>query len=259
MPMNQTQAQFILGACPPGPLPKDDPQVAEALALAETDPELAGWLAETRAFDAAIANQLRAVTAPARVRDAILAGRRLGSMSRPRAFWRKPGWLALAALLALLLGVSAVWLENQRVDAAAFRRDVAKFMSVEWLHDFDFPESSFPRIHEWAAQQPGKIQLEVPVQLAGASTYGCKIFNWRGNKATLVCFLAKAEGEVIHVVSVERSALPPAERAVPVDAPQFARAGEWNTAMWSQGGRHYVALTTLNREGLARYLKPVAL
>jgi hypothetical protein len=74
--MNQTQAQLILGACPPGPWPLDDPQVAEALRLAESDPGLARWLAETRGFDTAVAAKLRAVAPPADLRDAILAGRR---------------------------------------------------------------------------------------------------------------------------------------------------------------------------------------
>ncbi len=257
--MNRTQAQFILGACPPGPLPTDVPEVAEALRLAETDPALARWLAETRAFDAATAARLRAVSPPADLRDAILTGRRFSHASSPRMFWRRPAVLAWAAMLALLLGLTAVWLRPPATGSAAFRRDVASFLSEKWQHDFDFSEAQFPKISEWLARQPGSIRLEAPGGLAGSSTYGCKIFDWQGHRATLVCFLAKDEGGVIHIVSVDRAALPAGDLAVPASAPQFARAGEWNTALWTQGGRQYVALSTLSPAGLARYLRPAAL
>jgi hypothetical protein len=257
--MNQTQAQLILGACPPGPWPLDDPQVAEALRLAESDPGLARWLAETRGFDTAVAAKLRAVAPPADLRDAILAGRRVTSVDGRRAFWRRPALLAWAAMLVLLVGISTVWLGSPRTGAGAFRQDVAQFLTEDWQHDFDFAETRFPAIQEWLARQPGAIQLAVPARLAGSTTYGCKVFDWRGQRATIVCFLAKDEGEIIHIVSVDRSALPATEIPVPATAPQFARAGEWNTAMWSQGNRQYVAFTTLNREGLARYVKPAAL
>jgi hypothetical protein len=257
--MNRTQAQFILGACPPGrPLP-DDPEVAEALLLLETDPELARWWAATRAFDSSVAGTLRTVAPPADLRDAILAGLRFTPPPAHRPVWRQPAWLALAALFVVLLTGAGMWFGRQQTAATAFRRDVAKFMSEDWQHDFDFPEASFPKICEWAARQPGGIQLQAPAQLAGNATFGCKIFEWRGRRATLVCFVTKAEGEVIHVVSVDRAALPATEIPVPAGAPQFARAGEWNTALWTQGPRLYVALTTMNTEGLARYVKPAVL
>jgi hypothetical protein len=257
--MNPNQAQLILGACPPGPWPQDDPEVAEALRLAESDPALARWLAETRGFDTAVAAKLRAVVPPSDLRDAILAGGRVTAATGSRAFWRRPALLAWAAMLVLLVGISAVWLGSPRTGAAAFRQDVARFLTEDWQHDFDFEEAQFPAIREWLAQQPGAIQLEAPARLAGSTTYGCKVFDWRGHRATIVCFLAKDEGEIIHVVSVDRSALPASDIPVLAEAPQFARAGEWNTALWSQGARQYVTFTTLNREGLARYLKPAAL
>lgn len=254
-PMNRTEAQFILGACPPGPLPPNDPQVAEALALAEQDPELAAWLRDTRAFDAAVAAKLRAVEPPAELRAALLAGRRLSRPAMP-AFWRRPQWLALAALLVLCVGLAAVWLGRGVTDASGFRTAAARFLSEEWQHDFDLPERSFPNIRTWLAAQPGAIQVEAPPQLAAQRTYGCKVWEWRGRRATLVCFVA-GTGDVIHIVSVDAAQLPanPADGA----APQFARSGEWNTALWSREGRVYVALTTGDAEMLAQNLRPVPL
>lgn len=254
-PMNRTEAQFILGACPPGPLPTDDPQVAEALALAEQDPELSRWLRETRAFDAAVAVQLRQVAPPADLRAALLAGRRLTPVVvRPR--WRQPQWLALAALVVLCLGLTGLWLGRGDATAAGFRTAAAQFLSDTWQHEFDLPEQSFPKIREWLAQQPGGLVIQAPAALAAQRTYGCKVWNWRGHRATLVCFVARGTGDVIHIVSVDRKELP-AEVPVPdLAAPQFARTGDWNTALWSQEGRVYVALTAGASRVLADHLRP---
>ena len=273
--MNRTQAQFILGACPPGPLPVGDPQVIEALALAEADAGLARWLAETRSFDAAAAAKLRTVEPPADLKDAILAGRRRLApipipVAPPQRAWRRPTWLALAAML-MVAGLAAFWGRSgsrtgspvadagpgeTRADADSFRLAAAKFLSEQWQHDFDYPESSFPKIQQWAAQQPDQARLEVPAELAGSRTYGCKVFQWRGHRATLVCFIARDEGQIIHIVSVDRSALPDAAKSASDDAPQFAPAGAWNTAVWSRGSRRYVALTTADTQTLARYVRP---
>lgn len=272
--MNRTQAQFILGACPPGPLPTDDPQVAEALALAETDGVLAAWLAETRSFDAAVAAKLRSIEPPADLKDAILAGRRLPAPAQAKVGgpWRRPVrpvlW-ALAAMGAGILGVAVLrevddGKANDQIAEAGTAQDVpgdlrmaaAKFLSEGWRHDFDYPESSFPKIQQWAAEQPGQVRIEVPAELAANRTYGCKVFEWQGHRAMLVCFVAKDDDQVIHVVSVDRSALPDAERTAPEQAPVFAQVGRWNTAVWSHGSRRYVALSTMSSETLARNVRP---
>ncbi len=273
--MNRTQAQFILGACPPGPLPTHDPQVAEALGLAETDGVLASWLAETRSFDAVVAQKLRSIEPPADLKDAILAGRRrlapVHAMPGPPQKQKRgrPFLWALAAMGVGMLGV-AVFREaddgeadGQVAEASAaqdvpgdLRKAAAKFLSEQWKHDFDYPESSFPKIQQWAAEQPDHARIEVPADLATSQTYGCKVFEWQGHRAMLVCFIAKDDGQVIHIVSVDRSALPDAERTAPEQAPIFAQVGPWNTAAWSHGTRRYVALSTTAPETLAGYVRP---
>ena len=249
--MNQTQAMFILGACPPGPWPTDDAQVAEALAFAESDPELQAWLVETRTFDAAMAGRLRSIEPPADLLDSILAGRRATPAPVPRRRRTTRTVLALAATIALLIAVPAAWMSfSPKTDAAALRKDAATFLSEKWEHDFDYPESSFPKIQEWAAQQSFHARLDAPAALANSRTYGCKVFKWRGHTATLVCFVPEGQSQVVHIISVDRSALPTDGTASP-GQPQLAKAGEWNTASWHQGARSYVALTQLTPETLS--------
>lgn len=245
---------FILGACPPGPWPTDDTEVAEALTFAESDPELQAWLAETRTFDAAMAARLRSIEPPADLLDSILAGRRATPAPVQPRRWPMRTVLAWAATIALLVAVPAVWIIlSPKTDAAALRRDAAIFLSEKWQHDFDYPESSFPKIQEWAAQQSFRIRLEAPAGLANSRTYGCKVFKWHGHTATLVCFVPEGQAQVVHIISVDRSALPTDGSTSP-DQRQLAKAGEWSTATWHQGGRSYVALTQLAPETLSQIL-----
>lgn len=74
--MNSAEARIVLGACPPGRWPKNDPLVKNARAVAENDRELAEWVRQTRILDAAISSWLRTVAAPASLKAAILAGQR---------------------------------------------------------------------------------------------------------------------------------------------------------------------------------------
>lgn len=256
--MNRTQAELLLGACPPGRPPDQDQEMNQALALAAKDPDLARWLKETRAFDAAVARQLRSIPPPPDLRDAILASRAAAARgSAPRLWTRLP---AVAAAVAALIGLALFWTSHQRAaSAAGFRSAAATFLTDQWQHDFDFAEPSFPRIQDWVRHQSDRAVIDVPEGLAQLQTYGCKAFAWRGRSAYLVCFTPGPQGQVIHVVSVDRSSLPGIPASEIAGTPSYARVGEWNTARWTRGSRLYVALTTADPEALAQRLRPARL
>lgn len=104
--MNTTEAKFILQARRPNGRDDADPRFVEALTQARHDPALAEWLAKEQAFDTQIAAKLTALQPPAGLREAILAGARVG---RPIPFWRRPYVLGLAASVALVFGLLAGW------------------------------------------------------------------------------------------------------------------------------------------------------
>src|SRR5690349_14229916 len=101
--MTPEQAKDILAVFRPGIDDKDDPLFAEALAVADTNPELNAWFTESLAFDRAMKAELGKVVAPASVRGAILAEQKI---------FRPPWWehkltgrqWAAAAAVALLAG-----------------------------------------------------------------------------------------------------------------------------------------------------------
>jgi hypothetical protein len=104
--MNTTEAKFILQARRPDGSDDADPRFSQALEQARRDPALGEWLTREQAFDASVAEKLRAVQPPADLRAAILAGARA---SRPVPFWRRPQVLAMAAGVAIVFGLVAAW------------------------------------------------------------------------------------------------------------------------------------------------------
>ena len=109
--MTNNEAKFVLGAYRPNGSDATDPAMAEAIKQSRDDPSLHAWFLREQAYDAAMATKLRGITPPAGLRDAIVAGVRAGeSRVRPdRARWRRPLWLAMAATITVLLGVTAWW------------------------------------------------------------------------------------------------------------------------------------------------------
>ena len=108
--MNNEEAKRVLLAYRPGLAVQDDPEVAEALALAQEDETLQGWLEQHEAFQEAVRSELRAMPVP---RD--LKARILTRQSRRKKIitpiWR-PEFLLAAACLALGLILSALWMRG---------------------------------------------------------------------------------------------------------------------------------------------------
>ena len=96
------EARLIFSAYRPNGQDDGDPVFTVSLAAAKEDPALAQWLAEQQHFDRAVAGHLRAVAVPDDLRAKILAG---AQASRPRPWWTRPRWWALAAVLAAVVGV----------------------------------------------------------------------------------------------------------------------------------------------------------
>ena len=94
--MTTDEAKFILSAFRPSGRDTGDAAFGEALRFAGEDPALGAWLAQSRAHDRAIATKLGQVAPPLGLREAILAGVRLGDSRRSSGLgW---GWIAGRAI-----------------------------------------------------------------------------------------------------------------------------------------------------------------
>src|ERR1700709_177578 len=88
------ELRLHLSARRPGGQDDADPAIADALARASADPQLAAWVEAERKSDASVASKLREVRPPPGLRETILAGARVGR----RTWWQwfnDKAWLGL--------------------------------------------------------------------------------------------------------------------------------------------------------------------
>jgi len=232
--MNE-EAKLILSAYRPNGEDAADPAFAQALAAAENEPALAEWLADQQAFDRAVSRKLAEVSAPDTLRERILAGVKL---SRPRRWWRLPQlWLAAAAvaLLAML---------------GSFVRSPSKYEIAEWqkhalsvLDELENGRTGFDKrgrdssqLIAWLRTQSAPAPTEIPAKLSARTTYGCKTWQWNGQRISLMCFKAGEKGGV-HLFTTDRASL---TKAPPEGTPAFDRHGNWFVASWSKDRHSYM-------------------
>src|SRR5437867_9025179 len=105
--MDNQHAKAVLRLYRPGTADGTDPELAEALAQVQRDPELRRWFEEHCALQTAVREKLRALQPPAGLKERILAQT---NSRRKVIHWKSPVGLAAAAAVLLLLGLSAMWL-----------------------------------------------------------------------------------------------------------------------------------------------------
>ncbi|MFN0066317.1 MAG: hypothetical protein ACKVYV_01655 [Limisphaerales bacterium] len=244
--MNPERAQEILHAYRLGEPAPAGSELAEALALAERDPDLARWLEAELRFDRAVRQNLRAETVPAGLRRQILAAGRKVVPYHP--WWRRPAPLALAASVAVLLGLGALWLSpgdgpsrtesvaqrgGGRVDLAAARKELAVFLG-ESRYRMELHSERLPELRRFLRARGGQGNADVPAALAALATYGCQVLDVQGTQVTLICFRSGELG-FVHLFVFDAADV----RDLPGTAPELARAGDWTTASWRHDGRVY--------------------
>lgn len=249
--MTRDEAKFILVAARHrDPEREPDPELAEALRLAQQDEELGAWLRAELAMDQVVRQRLATVSPPSELRAAILAGRRLEAVRPVSWFGRHQSWLAAAAAVIFLALGGYAWFARGDSPTRGLRREVATYLEDRWDHGFDLRNRQFANLQDWLKAQ-GAPAFEVSATLASSPTFGCRVFEWRGSKAYLVCFSPRGLSDIVHVVSVPRSAVGDARVGSP---PEFRTERGWQTATWSHGDRVYVALALVSREALAGLL-----
>lgn len=247
--MNSEQARFVLRAFRPGIDREDSPEFQEAFAQLRKDRSLAAWFDREVAADAVLrAKLISAVNAPEVYRGRILA---LPRMVELRAWWRRPGWLALAASIVLLLTSSALWLTRPNAGTgtfAVFRADLVA-ASQEMPH-VSFMASDIERIRERLRSEKAPADLVVPASLAQAAINGCRVVDWHGRKVSLVCFHLNDGGHVdlLIIQNVDWN------DEIIGEAPVLARVGQVNTASWSTKGRTYILCASASDDEMRRLL-----
>ncbi len=246
--MNREAAKIVLAACRPNGADANDPLVAEALALVQRDAELRAWFAAEQAADKAIAAKLKTAPLP----EDLLARVRAGTQARLAVRSRRPSLpLAMAASLALLGLIAALWL-NRSPSAppgtfAAYRVEMTRFLRA--FPKLDLATDRLPEVRAWLSQQHPLVQAKIPKGMERFPSLGCRTVEWQGKQLALLCFMA--EGQVVHVFVMPRTAFPD---ALLTPAPIFAKVGPQSTASWASDDNLYLVVTAADEALLRKIL-----
>jgi uncharacterized membrane protein YbaN (DUF454 family) len=246
--MNNQEGKLILQAYRPGGRDTFDPLFAEALEQARRDPELQKWFAEEQVLDSQIQSKLRsAVAVPRDLKANLLALRKI---IRPVPWWFQPMKLAAAAAVVLLIGLVAfLFLPPKPTPLALFREKMVSYSMQEHGH-ITFESPDIAKLQQWLQARGVDANFELPAGLQGKPAQGCRVVDWNGHQATMICFVLD-DGKHMDLFVMDRAGLP---GFLESGAPQIVKTDGLMMATWAKSGKVYL-LTGDNEKLLQQILR----
>lgn len=249
--MDNRQAKEILLRHRPGRADdSSDPELAEALAQARRDPELARWLEDHLTFQQTVSDRLRQLPVPGGLKQKILEG----YPPPPAAIvipWRQPVLYGLAAAAAIVLMIGLVYFRADRAEDrsfAGFRNRVVR--NAQRGYAMDIATTNLTEIRSYLAANRAPADYVVPARLEQLPGDGGAVLHWNNKTVSMVCYRFNSR-EDLYLFVASRSDIPGAPQD---SSPEFTRIGRLTTASWSAGDRAYVLAGPGDESFLRRYL-----
>jgi hypothetical protein len=204
--MNDERARTILSAYR-GPDDDADPIFARALEHCRSNPELMAWWIESRQLDDWSRSELANIKIPA-LKDRLL---RIGEETQPRKiipFPKQPALFAVAALVALCLGLLVFWTgtANRNRNAGVEPADLQAFV-VDLLgrDGVVLAATNIPMetIRTWLRKSDAPCRFVLPGKLPADGALGCQKYQLPSGPVSLVCFRVE-NGAIIHMFIASR-------------------------------------------------------
>jgi hypothetical protein len=250
--MKNHDAKFLLQAYRPGGDDSSDPQMAVALEQARRDPELGAWLAAEQGFGTLVTEKLRAVTPPAGLREAILAGGRVsGPTQTTQAWWRgaQARWLGLAAAVTLAALMAITVRPRAAGEAGLGGLAQAALREARGAHGTPVHAELLGEFGAWVQNPATKLAAGLPVELASIGAKGCRSISVGGHEVFEVCFLRG--GAWYHFYVGRRG-----DFNIPAggDSPMVVAQGGMATVTWADARNVYVVAGAGDGEALKAFL-----
>ena len=263
--MNRDEAKIILQLYRPDTADAEDPQIAEALALAKQDLELARWLEEHCARQNALREKFRQIETPAGLKEQIISEQAVFSKRNSRR--EKVVLVSAVTAIAISLAVIAPLYfprggnENQAgVNQPDFNTLADYQNQMAYVatggYAMNFPTNDLMQIRAYLAQNSAPSDYILPAPLEKTSATGCAIEGWQGKKVSMICFrtgkpLPPGQQGDLWLFVVDRISVKGAPDAA---SPKFAKVNQLITATWTQGGKLYLLATQGDEQALRKFL-----
>ena len=236
--MNRDEAKEILICYRHGTADAADPQVAEALAVAKADPELAGWLEMHCARQFVLSEKLRQIVPPAGLKEQIISEQAAQQKATPLLQRElKPKTLLVGALVVLLLTGLCYKIFLRDDTLKLYRAQMASTASHGY--DMTLATNDLQQIRHYLAENQAPADFELPPSLQKFSLTGCTVTQWHEAKVALVCFRTSAvsTGNNLWLFVVDKSSvshLPRSQKTMLTSIEGMA------TASWTRDGKLYL-------------------
>jgi hypothetical protein len=229
--MNPEQAKSVLTLYRPDSGDAGDPSIRTALAQVERDPELKQWFDRHCAVQLELRQKFRAIPVPANLEEKIVAE---AKVVRAGSLWRRPAWLAAAAAVALLLGLSALWLRPRpQARFADCRSRLVRTVLREYR--MDLLTNDHGPIRAYLASHGAPSDYALTKGLEGLSVTGAGLLRWHNHPVSMVCF-DRGDQQMLFLFVINHAAAADPPPAKPV----LTKVNKLLTASWSQGANTYV-------------------
>ena len=244
--MTTHEAKEILLLFRPGRGDEADPQVATALELARTHPELQKWLEEQSAINEAVRRKLSSIPVPRTLKGDILLGP-TKVVRGPAQWWSRRVALAAAAAIILLAVVSSVWWNFEpKSEFTKFRARMVG--SVLREYHMDITTNEMQRVRAYLANRGAPADYVVPATLKSATLTGAAALSWNGQPVSMVCFDRGTNDMVFMFVYRKQHLDNPPEK------PELKPVSDLATATWTKDDKVYLLAASGDVDRLRPYL-----
>lgn len=262
--MDKQEAKKILMVYRDDLAEDDCPGLADALLMAETDPELQACLKQEQAFDRAFADKLKAINPPADLLDKILQETPNPSGQANHAtkvvWWRQSTlWMAAACIVGLVvLGVifARPQPDNPLSAPQLATASPSQFnLFVESVADhaarkdrMQYRSNDRDDIYTFLAKNEVSMPQHLPEGLSHLKKMGCLAYTWNGTHVGVICF----KGDKLYhlyVADAHQLEIDPHH-----SMPEYSQFGQFATASWTENSSIYVLTVEGKTEELGPFL-----
>lgn len=247
--MTNEEAKFVLHAYRANGADAGDATFVAALEQVRRDPALEKWFAAQQAFDRAMCAKLGAVTPPAGLRDAILAGAKVSHAPAQGSatWWRSPRLMALAASLALIATVGiALWPKEAAAQPALLEFALSDTLSQRHEGQHGAEAAEFQQLLSSADTRLG---AGVPLNFQELRDRGCRTISFQGRDVLEICF--KRDGKWFHCYVARARDFPAVAAKLP---PTFIAQDSAAAGAWADGQHIFVVASKAGREAIQRLI-----
>jgi hypothetical protein len=258
--MNHDEAKQTLLLYRPDQAETTDPQMAEALALANGDAELSSWFTEHCARQKTLREKFRQITPPAGLLEQIISEQ--AASQRMLLYRRRFTRIAVASAAAVMLILVGLFWFNQGSPADTDTDNTLAFYKQQMAgtalrgYGMDLRTNDAEQIRTYFKGQHSPADYALSGALQQAGLMGCSIQSWQSAKVSMICFrtgqpLAPGFQNDLWLFVVDQKSVPDA----PQDStPQIASVNRLATATWVKDGKLYLLGTTAGESVLRKFL-----